>query len=123
MKSYSVFLIGLLCVSLCFSGCYSSHNLSRSDIVASNDEDIVEVTTTKGEHVILKEVNGRSGIVRDSVIIGLRDDSKLAQIPLSTVDSVKVSSYNAGVTIIATIGIVVGFFGLFVWIGGVSLLN
>jgi hypothetical protein len=114
----SLLIFCSLCVAALWTGCSGTELLPRSEIVPGTDYDICEVITTGGEHVVLNEVYGRSGTIKDSTIVGLREDGKVVTIPLSEIQSVQVTYFDTAKTLISILGITIG--ALFVAAGALS---
>jgi hypothetical protein len=103
-----------LSLSLIFGGCYTTVELSRDQIVPGEEYDILEVTTTSGEHYVLRQLSGGDrGIIRDSTVVGVPDEGRVVEVPLSQVRSIQVSRYNPGNTsIFILIAVPVGLLAL-----------
>jgi hypothetical protein len=89
-------------------GCYNTSQLSHDQIERGTDYDICRVVTTAGDSITLKEVSGRSGIIRDSTIVGVCEDGRVTRIPLSQVQSVQVTYFDGGKTVLTVLGISAG---------------
>ena len=114
MPTRTVAALYALSLSLIFSGCYTTAEISRDQIVPGEKYDILEVTTTSGEHYMLKQLSGGDrGIFQDSTVVGFAEEGKLIKIPLSQVKSIQVSQYNPGRTsLFILLGVPVGLFAL-----------
>jgi hypothetical protein len=87
-------------------------------MLPGTDYDICSVITTAGDSVALKEISGRSGMIKDSTIVGLTDTGKLVKIQLSRVQSVRVNEFAMGETILLAFGGLVVASGILVWMAG-----
>ena len=105
--------VSLLCV-----GCYNTSQLTRDQMLPGTDYDISSVITTAGDSVALKEISGRSGMIKDSTIVGLTDTNKLVKIQLSHVQSVRVTEFSMGETVLVAFGGLVVAFGISIWMAG-----
>ena len=92
--------------------------LTRDQMLPGTDYDICSVITTAGDSVALKEISGRSGMIKDSTIVGLTDTGKLVKIQLSRVQSVRVNEFAMGETILLAFGGLGVASGILVWMAG-----
>ena len=116
MKQRTALTICCFGVAMLLAGCYSTSQLSRDQIVPGTDYDICEVITVTGDTVALKEVSGRSGIIKDSIIVGVREDGKVVRIPLSRAQSVQSIYFNVGELVLAVLGITAGVVLVMSWV-------
>jgi hypothetical protein len=108
LKQRTAVTLCSLVVSLFWMGCYNTSQLSHDQIERGTDYDICRVVTTAGDSITLKEVSGRSGIIRDSTIVGVCEDGRVTRIPLSQVQSVQVTYFDGGKTVLTVLGISAG---------------
>jgi hypothetical protein len=97
-------------------GCFSTSQVSHDQIERGTDYDICGIVTTAGDSITLKEVSGRSGIIKDSTIVGICEDGRVARIPLSQVQSVQVSYFDVGKMVLAVLGISAGVVVVMFWV-------
>jgi len=116
MKQRTVVPIWCFGVLFLSAGCYSSSQLPRDSIVPGADYDICEVTTVAGDTLALKAVSGRSGAIKDSIIIGVGENGKVVRMPLSRVQSVKIINFDAGEMMLAVLGVSAGVLLVTFWI-------
>jgi hypothetical protein len=102
----------ILSVALLYSGCYSTDTISRNEITLDEEYDIVGVTTTAGYHYALKDGSGRIGPPKDSCIVGILEDGRVVTVPLTQVQSVKVSSLNTTIIIISILVVALAAIGV-----------
>jgi hypothetical protein len=99
-------------------GCYNSEQLSREDLLRGTNYDICEVVTRDGEHIMLKQVAGSNSMINDSTLVLLREDGKVLKLPVSQVESVKVTYVDTLRTVFLILGITAGVIGAVMALAG-----
>jgi hypothetical protein len=116
MIQRTVVILCSLVGSLFWMGCFSTSQVSHDQIERGTDYDICGIVTTAGDSITLKEVSGRSGIIKDSAIVGICEDGRVARILLSQVQSVQVSYFDVGKMVLSVLGISAGVLLVLFWV-------
>lgn len=114
MDSRTFVTVCALCLAVSCGACSTSEQLARDQIVPGEDYDVLEVTTTTGEHLVMKQLAGGGSVaVRDSTIVGVTEKGELVKLPFSQISSIQISvPDSAKTTLFIVLGIPIGLFAL-----------